>query len=119
MLRHVCDDVMTCYMLWIWCMLALAIRVVPAWVSFRITNFLGLRSPTGAPTDIDINIDMIRVIRRDCSQPDCLSVSFGYTKDQFVLDVPLGSPKTRYVPRDHRLHVFENVPVQGYYLSGI
>ncbi|KAA0042079.1 hypothetical protein E5676_scaffold306G003400 [Cucumis melo var. makuwa] len=41
---------------------------------------------------------MIRVIRRDRSQPDCLSVSFGYTKDQFVLGVPLGSPKTRYVP---------------------
>ncbi|TYK26045.1 hypothetical protein E5676_scaffold1567G00660 [Cucumis melo var. makuwa] len=41
---------------------------------------------------------MIRVIRRDHSQPDCLSVSFGYTKDQFVLGVPLDSPKTRYVP---------------------
>ncbi|TYK29221.1 hypothetical protein E5676_scaffold1228G00070 [Cucumis melo var. makuwa] len=41
---------------------------------------------------------MIRVIRWDHSQPDCLSVSFGYTKDQVVLGVPLGSPKTRYVP---------------------
>ncbi|KAA0065972.1 hypothetical protein E5676_scaffold344G00100 [Cucumis melo var. makuwa] len=41
---------------------------------------------------------MIRVIRRDHSQPDCLSVSFGYTKDQIVLGVPLGSPKTKYVP---------------------
>ncbi|TYJ98708.1 hypothetical protein E5676_scaffold17510G00010 [Cucumis melo var. makuwa] len=41
---------------------------------------------------------MIRVIRRDHSQPDCLSVSFGYTEDQIVLGVPLGSPKTRYVP---------------------
>ncbi|KAA0061206.1 hypothetical protein E5676_scaffold157G00290 [Cucumis melo var. makuwa] len=41
---------------------------------------------------------MIRVIRQDHSQPDCLSVSFGYTKDQIVLGVPLGSPKTRYVP---------------------
>ncbi|KAA0051509.1 hypothetical protein E5676_scaffold610G00630 [Cucumis melo var. makuwa] len=30
--------------------------------------------------------------------PICLSGSFGYTKDQFVLGVPLGSPKTRYVP---------------------
>ncbi|KAA0047202.1 hypothetical protein E5676_scaffold69G00070 [Cucumis melo var. makuwa] len=38
------------------------------------------------------------MIRRDHSQPDCLSVSFGYTKDQIVLGVPLGSPKTRYVP---------------------
>ncbi|TYK06188.1 hypothetical protein E5676_scaffold287G00450 [Cucumis melo var. makuwa] len=41
---------------------------------------------------------MIRVIRRDRSQPDCLSVSFGCTTDQFVLGVPLGSPKTNYVP---------------------
>ncbi|TYK30018.1 hypothetical protein E5676_scaffold587G00230 [Cucumis melo var. makuwa] len=39
---------------------------------------------------------MIRVIRRDRSQPDCLSVSSGYTTDQFVLGVPLGSPKTSY-----------------------
>ena len=38
------------------------------------------------------------MIRRGHSQLDCLSVSFGYTKDQFVLGVPLGSPKTRYVP---------------------
>ncbi|TYK22942.1 hypothetical protein E5676_scaffold386G00200 [Cucumis melo var. makuwa] len=30
-------------------------------------------------------------------KPDCLSVSFGYTKDQIVLGVPLGSPKTRFV----------------------
>ncbi|TYK19784.1 hypothetical protein E5676_scaffold307G00080 [Cucumis melo var. makuwa] len=41
---------------------------------------------------------MIRVIQRDHSQPDCLSVSFRYTKDQIVLGVPLGSPNTRYVP---------------------
>ncbi|KAA0032179.1 hypothetical protein E5676_scaffold186G00780 [Cucumis melo var. makuwa] len=38
------------------------------------------------------------VIRRGHSQPDCLSVSFGYTKDQIVLGVPLGLPKTRFVP---------------------
>ncbi|KAA0060090.1 hypothetical protein E6C27_scaffold39G00040 [Cucumis melo var. makuwa] len=30
--------------------------------------------------------------------PDCLSVSSGYTTDQIVLGVPLGSPKTSYVP---------------------
>ncbi|KAA0033143.1 hypothetical protein E5676_scaffold1032G00230 [Cucumis melo var. makuwa] len=41
---------------------------------------------------------MIRVIRRDRSQPDCLSISFEYTTDQFVLGVPLGSLKTSYVP---------------------
>ncbi|KAA0054573.1 hypothetical protein E6C27_scaffold24G003670 [Cucumis melo var. makuwa] len=45
-----------------------------------------------------IDIDIIRVIRRGHSQSNCLSVSFGYTKDQIVLGVPLGSPKTRYVP---------------------
>ncbi|KAA0032687.1 hypothetical protein E5676_scaffold156G00150 [Cucumis melo var. makuwa] len=44
-----------------------------------------------------MDIDMIRVIRRDHSQLDCLSVFFGYTKDQIVLGVPLGSPKTKYV----------------------
>ncbi|KAA0057036.1 hypothetical protein E6C27_scaffold96G002220 [Cucumis melo var. makuwa] len=32
------------------------------------------------------------------SKPDCLSVSSGYTTDQFVLGVPLGSPKTSNVP---------------------
>ncbi|KAA0040544.1 hypothetical protein E5676_scaffold98G00310 [Cucumis melo var. makuwa] len=41
---------------------------------------------------------MIRVIRRDRLQPDCLSISSGYTIDQFVLSVPLGSPKTSFVP---------------------
>ncbi|KAA0047925.1 hypothetical protein E6C27_scaffold133G002100 [Cucumis melo var. makuwa] len=62
---------------------------------------------------------MIRVIRRDRSQPDCLSVSSGYTTDQFVLGVPLGSPKTSYVPRDHMLHVFGNMSVLGYHISGL
>ncbi|TYK23856.1 hypothetical protein E5676_scaffold419G00270 [Cucumis melo var. makuwa] len=41
---------------------------------------------------------MIRVIRGDRLQPDCLSVSSGYATYQFVLGVPLGSPKTRFVP---------------------
>ncbi|KAA0043433.1 gag protease polyprotein [Cucumis melo var. makuwa] len=45
-----------------------------------------------------IDIDMIRVIRRDCSQPGCLSVSSGYTTNQFILGVPLGSSKTSYIP---------------------
>ncbi|KAA0062309.1 hypothetical protein E6C27_scaffold154G00560 [Cucumis melo var. makuwa] len=31
-------------------------------------------------------------------EPDYLSVSFGYTKYQSVLGIPLGSPKTKYVP---------------------
>ncbi|KAA0036858.1 hypothetical protein E5676_scaffold110G002340 [Cucumis melo var. makuwa] len=51
---------------------------------------------------------MIRVIRRDRSQHDCLSISSGYTTDQFVLGVPLGSPKTSYVPPgSHVAHVRE------------
>ncbi|KAA0051614.1 hypothetical protein E5676_scaffold267G00090 [Cucumis melo var. makuwa] len=32
-----------------------------------------------------IDIDMVRVVRRDRSHPDCFSVFFGYTTDQFVL----------------------------------
>ncbi|KAA0041613.1 hypothetical protein E5676_scaffold242G00330 [Cucumis melo var. makuwa] len=59
-----------------------------------------------------IDIDMIRVIRRDRSQPNCLSVSSGYTTDQFVLCVPLGSPKTSYVPpRSHVACVSSWVPL--------
>ncbi|KAA0049606.1 hypothetical protein E5676_scaffold94G00830 [Cucumis melo var. makuwa] len=41
---------------------------------------------------------MIRVIRWDRSQSDYLSVSSEYTTEQFILGVPLGSPKTSYVP---------------------
>ncbi|KAA0032971.1 hypothetical protein E5676_scaffold482G00320 [Cucumis melo var. makuwa] len=36
--------------------------------------------------------------RRDFTIRFCLSVSSGYTIDQFVLGVPLGSLKTSYVP---------------------
>ncbi|KAA0035801.1 hypothetical protein E6C27_scaffold403G00890 [Cucumis melo var. makuwa] len=51
---------------------------------------------------------MIRVVRRDRSQPDCLSVSSGYTTDQFVLGVPLRSSKISYVPlRSHVARVRE------------
>uniref|UniRef100_A0A9I9E9S5 Uncharacterized protein n=1 Tax=Cucumis melo TaxID=3656 RepID=A0A9I9E9S5_CUCME len=38
------------------------IRVVPAWVSFGITNYLGLCGPTGRQSSMDI--DMTRVTRR-------------------------------------------------------
>ncbi|KAA0067943.1 hypothetical protein E6C27_scaffold138G001180 [Cucumis melo var. makuwa] len=41
---------------------------------------------------------MIRAIRRDCSQPDCLSVSFGYATYQFVLGVPLGLRRPDFIP---------------------
>ncbi|KAA0064155.1 hypothetical protein E5676_scaffold3068G00010 [Cucumis melo var. makuwa] len=50
-------------------------------------------------SDIDKDYRPIQVIRWDRSQPDCLSISSGYTTYQFVLGVPLGSPKTNYVPR--------------------
>uniref|UniRef100_A0A9I9EJQ4 Uncharacterized protein n=1 Tax=Cucumis melo TaxID=3656 RepID=A0A9I9EJQ4_CUCME len=54
------------------------------------------------------SVDMIQVIRQDCSQPDCLSVSSGYTTDQFVLGVLLGSSKTSYVPpRSHVARVWD------------
>ncbi|TYK04896.1 hypothetical protein E5676_scaffold143G00970 [Cucumis melo var. makuwa] len=43
------------------------IRVVSAWVSFGITTYLGLRSPTGRQSSMDINL--IRVIRRDPRNP--------------------------------------------------
>ncbi|TYJ97948.1 ty3-gypsy retrotransposon protein [Cucumis melo var. makuwa] len=41
----------------------------------------------------DIDIDMIRVIRRDRSQPDCLNVSSGYATDKFVLGRGRGKGK--------------------------
>ncbi|TYK00324.1 uncharacterized protein E5676_scaffold1923G00020 [Cucumis melo var. makuwa] len=43
------------------------IKVVPAWVFFRITTDLELRNPTGRQSSMDI--DMIRVIRRDPRSP--------------------------------------------------
>uniref|UniRef100_A0A9I9E508 Uncharacterized protein n=1 Tax=Cucumis melo TaxID=3656 RepID=A0A9I9E508_CUCME len=54
-------------------------RVVSAWVSFGITTYLGLRSPTGRQSSMDI--DMIRVIRREPHSP-------------IVLVFPLGSLQT-------------------------
>ncbi|KAA0025110.1 hypothetical protein E5676_scaffold3037G00030 [Cucumis melo var. makuwa] len=41
---------------------------------------------------------MIRVIRRDRSEPDYLSVFFGYATDQFVLGVPSGHRRPNFVP---------------------
>ncbi|KAA0063416.1 hypothetical protein E5676_scaffold828G00540 [Cucumis melo var. makuwa] len=46
---------------------------------------------------------MIRVIRRITRSPIVLVFSFRYTKDQFVLGAPLGSPKTRYVPKGSQI----------------
>ncbi|TYK07862.1 uncharacterized protein E5676_scaffold1933G00050 [Cucumis melo var. makuwa] len=44
-------------------LLTLSIRVVPAWVSFGITTYLGLCGSTGRQSSMDI--DMIRVLPRD------------------------------------------------------
>ncbi|TYK20590.1 hypothetical protein E5676_scaffold132G00030 [Cucumis melo var. makuwa] len=69
--------------------------------SFGITRLIGVRVQRGADRR---GARRMREGHMDASDflyasadPDCLSVSFGYTKDQIVLGVPLGSPKTRYV----------------------
>ncbi|TYK03544.1 retrotransposon protein, putative, Ty3-gypsy subclass [Cucumis melo var. makuwa] len=72
------------------------IRVVPAWVSFGITTYLGLRSSTGPPVWHGYRYDLSDSTRS--SQPDCLSVSSGYATDQFVLGVPLGHRRPDFVP---------------------
>ncbi|KAA0052822.1 hypothetical protein E6C27_scaffold773G00160 [Cucumis melo var. makuwa] len=79
------------------CMPALALTYLLGKRDFAVRTRLG-KSPIRRDRQSGIDIDMIRVIRQDRSQPDCLSVSSGYTTDQFVLGVPLGSPKTSYVP---------------------
>ncbi|KAA0067032.1 hypothetical protein E5676_scaffold14G00350 [Cucumis melo var. makuwa] len=47
----------------------------------------------------------------------CLSVSFGYTTNQFVLGVPLGDRRPDMFIRDHRLHVFGYMSVQDYHFT--
>ncbi|TYJ97080.1 hypothetical protein E5676_scaffold23G00020 [Cucumis melo var. makuwa] len=59
------------------------IRVVPAWVSFGITTYLGLCGPTGHQSSMDIN--MTRVTRRG---PHIL----------IVLGVPRDTEDQSYVP---------------------
>ncbi|TYK05519.1 hypothetical protein E5676_scaffold178G00200 [Cucumis melo var. makuwa] len=59
------------------------IRVVPAWVSFGITTYLGLCGPTGHESSMDI--DMTRVTRRGPRIP-------------IVLGVPRDTKDQRYVP---------------------
>ncbi|TYK23335.1 hypothetical protein E5676_scaffold142G003960 [Cucumis melo var. makuwa] len=61
------------------------------------TSLLGKRY-FAVRTRLSKSPDMIRVVRWNSSQPDCLSVSSGYTTDQIVLGISLGSPKTSYVP---------------------
>ena len=88
-----------CYvicMLWLEYLLAWPIKVVPAWVSFRITTYLGLLSPTRLPVWHGYRYDSSD--SRGSSQPDCRSVSFGYATDQNVLGVPSGHRRPDFVP---------------------
>uniref|UniRef100_A0A9I9EKK5 Uncharacterized protein n=1 Tax=Cucumis melo TaxID=3656 RepID=A0A9I9EKK5_CUCME len=85
------------------CMLAYPIRVVPAWLSFRITTYLGLCTPTGPP--VWHSSDSM-----GSSQPDCLSVSSRYATDQFVLGVPLGHRRPDFVPTGSHVARVGNVP---------
>ncbi|KAA0025822.1 hypothetical protein E6C27_scaffold34G00770 [Cucumis melo var. makuwa] len=72
------------------------IRVVPAWVSFGITTYLGLRSPTGPPVWHGYRYDSSD--STGSSQPDCLSVSSGFATDQYVLSAPSGHRRPDSVP---------------------
>ncbi|TYK07681.1 hypothetical protein E5676_scaffold105G00920 [Cucumis melo var. makuwa] len=64
--------------------------VVPAWVSFGITTYLGLCGPTGHRSSMDI--DMTRVTRRGPRIPIVLGVPRG-TEDQSY--VPMGAHVAR------------------------
>ncbi|KAA0054092.1 uncharacterized protein E6C27_scaffold1371G00160 [Cucumis melo var. makuwa] len=66
------------------------IRVVPAWVSFRITTYLRLCGPTGHQSSMDI--DMTQVTRRGPRIPIVLSVPRD-TEDQIY--VPTGAHVAR------------------------
>ncbi|TYK19423.1 gag protease polyprotein [Cucumis melo var. makuwa] len=58
-----------------------------------------------------MDIDMIRD-STGSSQPDCLSVPFGYSTDQFFLGVPLGHRRSNFVPTGaHVAHVQERASV--------
>uniref|UniRef100_A0A9I9EBD4 Uncharacterized protein n=1 Tax=Cucumis melo TaxID=3656 RepID=A0A9I9EBD4_CUCME len=70
----------------------LPIRVVPAWVSFGITTNLGLRSPTGRQSRMDI--DMIRVIRRDPRSPNILVFPPSLLQTTFSPNKPFNLPYT-------------------------
>ncbi|TYK22893.1 ty3-gypsy retrotransposon protein [Cucumis melo var. makuwa] len=56
-------------------------RVVPAWVSFEITTYLGLCGPTGRQSSMDI--DMTRVTRWDPCIPIVLGASPGHRRPDF------------------------------------
>ncbi|KAA0049569.1 hypothetical protein E5676_scaffold94G00370 [Cucumis melo var. makuwa] len=71
-------------------------RVVPAWVSFEITTYLGLHSPMGPPVWHGYRYDSSD--STGSSKPDLSSVSFGYATDQFVLGVPSKHRRLDFVP---------------------
>ncbi|TYK18647.1 hypothetical protein E5676_scaffold390G00090 [Cucumis melo var. makuwa] len=56
--------------------------VVPAWVSFGITTYLGLCGPTGHQSSMDI--DMTRVTRRGPRIPIVLGVPRGIEDQSYV-----------------------------------
>ncbi|KAA0050137.1 hypothetical protein E5676_scaffold163G00890 [Cucumis melo var. makuwa] len=90
------------------------IRVVPAWVSFAITTYLGLRSPTGPPVWHGYKYDLSD--STGSSQPDCLSVSSGFATDQYVLGAPSGHRRPDSVPTGaHVAHVRERA---SYWVEG-
>ncbi|TYJ95556.1 ty3-gypsy retrotransposon protein [Cucumis melo var. makuwa] len=89
------------------------IRVVPTWVSYGITTYLELRSPTGRQSSMDI--DMIRVIRQDSRNPIVLVLPRVHYRPVCPRCSP-GTPKTRFsFLRERMLHVFGNVPEIGYH----
>ncbi|KAA0064253.1 hypothetical protein E5676_scaffold119G001590 [Cucumis melo var. makuwa] len=77
-------------------LLAEPIRVIHAWVSFGITTYLGLCSPTGSPVWHGYRYDSSDSM--GSSQPDYLSVSSGFATDQYVLGAPSGHRRPDSVP---------------------
>ncbi|KAA0064257.1 hypothetical protein E5676_scaffold119G001640 [Cucumis melo var. makuwa] len=88
-------------------LLAEPIRVVPTWVSFGITTYLGLYSPTGPPVWYGYRYDSSDSSdSTGSSQPDCLSVSSGFATDQYVLGAPSEHRRPDSVPTGaHVTHV--------------
>ncbi|KAA0051387.1 hypothetical protein E6C27_scaffold55G001270 [Cucumis melo var. makuwa] len=66
------------------------IRVIPAWVSFGITTYLGLCGPTGHQSSMDI--DMTRVTRRGPRIPIVLGVPRDIEDQSYV---PMGAHVAR------------------------
>ncbi|TYJ97514.1 ty3-gypsy retrotransposon protein [Cucumis melo var. makuwa] len=65
-------------------------------VSFGITTYLGLRSPTGPPVWHGYRYDSSDLT--GSSHPDCLSVSSGFATDQYVLGAPSRHRRPDSVP---------------------